>query len=655
AEAQTGDDGVFQHDYKELKDSGDVRVFAIADGSTASNVVDLQGVGVATGLTDKGYLYTDRPAYRAGQTVHVRGVVRRALGDAYVIDKGKKYTLEVYDARNRMLRQEQVALGEFGGFHSHFLLPETSPAGDYRLQIADEAGVSYQSTFAVHEYQLEPIRLSVETDRKVFYRGEEITGKIVARFYYGAPLANREIRYQLAGERMNVATTDDNGEVAFKFSTRDFREAQTLPMTVAMPERNLQTAANFFLATQGFSIGVSTVRPVYVAGETFEVKIHTDDAEGKPIAEKLTLSVLEQTKVDGKLGERLVERHDLATDSEGDGRVTLKLADGARYVLRVEGTDRFKNPISGEHSVQVSDEDDSVRLRILAERHTFKVGDQAVVRLHWREQPALALVTFQGARVLGHQLVQLKTGTNDLPIAMTSKLAPNFELSIAVMTDTREAAKVAGAAKPRAIVRFHEANSPFTVERDLRIKIEPKRKGDAKGDLRPGEEIEVAVTATDPQGKPARAEISLAMVEQSLLEMFGSQVEAIHDFFAGGQRAAAVRTTSSVTFGYRPRTRPINSRLLAEKDRLEIEIEESARRGEFSKLATGESATVPFDTDGNAALGISRSGPGGDFDKLTELVTDSVVGTTWDQVGGAGNIAPFSDNLSLQISQNQEV
>ena len=50
-------------------------------------------MGVAQGLADKGYIYTDRPAYRAGQLVHVRGVVRRAAGDAYVIDNGKKYTL----------------------------------------------------------------------------------------------------------------------------------------------------------------------------------------------------------------------------------------------------------------------------------------------------------------------------------------------------------------------------------------------------------------------------------------------------------------------------------------------------------------------------------------------------------------------------------
>lgn len=55
-------------------------------------------------------------------------------------------------------------------------------------------------------------------------------------------------------------------------------------------------------------------------------------------------------------------------------------------------------------------------------------------------------------------------------------------------------------------------------------------------------------------------------------------------------------------------------------------------------------------------------GPGGmgggvqaDFDSLIELITTTVQPTTWDEVGGPGSIAPFETNLSLVISQTQEV
>ena len=574
AEATTGDDGVFQKSYDELKSAADVRVFAVAEGSVASNVVGLEGVGVSVGLTERGYIFTDRPAYRAGQMVHVRGVVRTVKADQFEIETGKKYHLEVFDGRNRLIRQDEVALGEFGSLHSHFMLPATSAPGGYRIQVRDDDGHAYQGEFAVHEYQLEPVKLAVDTERKVFYRGEEIEGKITAKFYYGAPLAGREVRYSLAGGRTYTGKTDERGELAFKLPTREYREAQALPFVVSLAERGLQTSVNFFLATQGYSLNVGTVRPVYVAGETFEVAVTATDAEGKPTAQKLTLHVLEQTTVDGKVGEREIEEHELATDEKlGRARVTLRLEKGGQYALRVQGTDRFESPISATHAVQVSDESDRVRLRILADRHTFRVGDTTTVQLHWREAPALALVTFQGAKVLDYKLVALKEGANELEIPFDAKLAPNFELAVAVMTDAHPPKDPEAAA---SFSRFHEASSPFTVERDLRLTLQTKRTAGA-GVVRPGDEMDVTITATDPQGKPVAAEVSLALIEQALVEMFGSNVTPIQDFFRGQTRAPAVRTISSVTFAYHPATQPIDPKLLAEKDRLEVAADEAER------------------------------------------------------------------------------
>ncbi|HUY34628.1 MAG TPA: tetratricopeptide repeat protein [Pirellulales bacterium] len=598
AEAATGDDGVFQKSYDELKSAADVRVFAVAEGSVASNVVGLEGVGVSVGLSERGYIFTDRPVYRAGQVVHVRGVVRIVKADRFEIEAGKKYHLEVFDSRDRLIRQDEVALGEFGSFHAHFALPATSTPGGCRIQVRDDDGHAYQGAFAVHEYQLEPVKLAVDTQRKVYYRGEEIEGTITAKFYYGAPLAGRELRYSLAGGRSYSGTTNERGELAFKLPTREFRESQTLPLVVSLAERGLQTSVNFFLATQGFSLTVGTVRPVYVAGETFEVAVSALDAEGKPSAQKLTLHVLERTTVDGKVGEREVEEHELATDEKlGQARLTLRLEQGGQYALRVQGTDRFENPISATHAVQLSDESDRVRLRILADRHTFKVGDTAKVQLHWREAPALALVTFQGAKVLDYQLVALKEGANELEVPLTATLAPNFELAVAVMTDAHPPKDSEAAA---SFSRFHEASSPFTVERDLRLAIKTKRKA-GEGPARPGDDVDVTITATDPQGKPVSAEVSLALVEQALVEMFGSNVAPIQDFFRGQTRAPAVRTMSSVTFAYHPATRPIDPKLLAEKDRLEVAAEEaerlarahlSQRGGEDARRIAGPAGTA---------------------------------------------------------------
>ncbi|MEX2187155.1 MAG: hypothetical protein WD875_10190, partial [Pirellulales bacterium] len=69
----------------------------------------------------------------------------------------------------------------------------------------------------------------------------------------------------------------------------------------------------------------------------------------------------------------------------------------------------------------------------------------------------------------------------------------------------------------------------------------------------------------------------------------------------------------------------------------------------------------------NSGLGgrsspMSVGGPGGmgggaaaDFDAIIDLVTSTVAPTTWDAVGGSGSIKQFENNLTLVISQTQEV
>jgi general secretion pathway protein D len=58
----------------------------------------------------------------------------------------------------------------------------------------------------------------------------------------------------------------------------------------------------------------------------------------------------------------------------------------------------------------------------------------------------------------------------------------------------------------------------------------------------------------------------------------------------------------------------------------------------------------------------SGGGPGGagngtapDFESLMDLITNTVAPKTWNQNGGPGSVAPFETNLSLVVSQTQEV
>jgi tetratricopeptide (TPR) repeat protein len=94
-EGETGDDGVFHRKSDELKQANRASVFVIKDGSVASNVLDISELNLSRGLNSRGYLYTNRPAYRPGQKVSIRGIIRDVEEGSYLVSTGAIYKLWV--------------------------------------------------------------------------------------------------------------------------------------------------------------------------------------------------------------------------------------------------------------------------------------------------------------------------------------------------------------------------------------------------------------------------------------------------------------------------------------------------------------------------------------------------------------------------------
>lgn len=69
----------------------------------------------------------------------------------------------------------------------------------------------------------------------------------------------------------------------------------------------------------------------------------------------------------------------------------------------------------------------------------------------------------------------------------------------------------------------------------------------------------------------------------------------------------------------------------------------------------GAGGAAPANVPIGGGPGGAGGGPQPDFDSLIDLITSTIQPNTWDDVGGAGSIAPFEPNLSLVVSQTQEV
>ena len=517
AEEKTNKDGILEKSYEELKTVKDLRIFAVRDGHVASTVNALEGLDFAVGLSPIGWIYTDRPAYRAGELVNLKGIVRWVADDRFTFKEGEAYQLEVFDPRGRTIQTTQVKLNRFGTFATSFLLPDSVPQGSCSVRVFQPDGKqSYSSQFEVHEAKLEQIRLEVDLPRKVYYRGEKIQGKIRLRYYYGTPLAGREIQYRLADDRLQTGTTNAAGELAFEFQTRRYSESQTLQLAVLAPEHNLRTLERVFLAARGFDIQVSTVRKVYLGGETFDATRHRHRSGGPAGRRAAQARNPGENDVDAAVGRaagRVVRNQERQRDrqsaadhphrqigpvhSAGHGRRPLRHA-GERRERRPDFRRRRLGPAADPgRPAQLPGGGCGPREPALA------------------GSAALALVTYEGASILGYKLVELKTGANPFDFAVEPRLGPNFVLAVAVIDRTR----------------LHRASSDFAVERKLRIALKPSNAAP-----KPGSPITVEITATDPQGKPVAAELSLAMVQRNLLDLFAANGVALDKLFGGTER-----------------------------------------------------------------------------------------------------------------------
>ena len=130
----------------------------------------------------------------------------------------------------------------------------------------------------------------------------------------------------------------------------------------------------------------------------------------------------------------------------------------------------------------------------------------------------------------------LAEGDNPVAWAVDGAQFPNFTLN---------ACRMAGK-------EFDEARLDIRVERDLRVTIAP-----TKSAVGPGDEVELEVTTVDQLGRPVAAEVSVALVDRSLLRQFADNLPPIGPFFYDQTRTGAFSTASTNVFTYTPATTPV--------------------------------------------------------------------------------------------------
>ncbi|MGH9385452.1 MAG: MG2 domain-containing protein, partial [Vicinamibacterales bacterium] len=192
AEGQTSADGLFEAALPDEKLDDVIGVAQCGDQMAATDPGSWSLQEPARELV--GYIYTDKPIYRPGHTVRVKGVLRWKHADALVAFDRPDAELVASDANDKVIFRRSLKVDGFGAVHAEFLVPATAALGIYQLRIqSGEAQAS--SGFEVQEYRKPEFDVIVTPATRFALQGSEAVVAVQARYYFGQPVANAQVRY----------------------------------------------------------------------------------------------------------------------------------------------------------------------------------------------------------------------------------------------------------------------------------------------------------------------------------------------------------------------------------------------------------------------------------------------------------------------------
>ncbi len=551
--------------------------------------------------------YTDRPVYRAGQTVFFRGVLRADEDAVYRLPDIKTVHATVRDPERETLLETDLPVSAYGTVNGQVDLSPAARLGGYEIELAvagTQAGRSpadenretvASASFRVAAYRKPEYQVDVATDKPDYRQGETVRAEASASYYFGGPVADaaatwRLIRddyffspeglegwwdfidYDLIEERFNDAQgevassgegrTDAEGHFDFQIAADVSEQPLSQVFTV---EAEITDPSHQVVAVRGSAVvhkselylGLQPREYIGKAGEPLAFNVIALDPASHPVAGgKVDLAFyqrswysVQEKREDGEFywtshyTDTLVTKSGVTTDAEG--RATASFTPKTGGVHRLVATAKDKNGnaarsatyawISGGGGTINWRQENNDRIALVADKKEYAPGETAEILIPAPFAGAQALVTVERGSIRDVRRVTLAGNSETIRVPIRSEYAPNVYVSVVLV-------KGIGPDSPLPQLRLGYTNLMVsTGEKQLDIQVRPD-----KPDYAPREKVRYAIAVKDHAGRPAQAELSLALVDKALLALADDSATPLIDAFYG-QRMLGIATSASLT------------------------------------------------------------------------------------------------------------
>lgn len=285
------------------------------------------------------YIYTDRPVYRPNQKVYFKGILRsldergnyQPIGDRTV-------SVTIDDPKNARVFTKDLPLSARGTFHGEMELAEEAPLGHYQINAAGASEFSTYGSFEVAEYKKPEFKVKVSTPQRFVAAGERAKFSVDARYFFGSPVTNAEVKYYIYRSRYYVwglgtetedelddeeefddeyayyygygndmvqdgeGKLDGTGKLQVEFQVPAIDEndpwdySYRLDAQVTDASRRTMNGGGSLVGTRGKTVAfAATDRYVYNKGDVAKIRVNTSDYEGRPVPARVELKFVART------------------------------------------------------------------------------------------------------------------------------------------------------------------------------------------------------------------------------------------------------------------------------------------------------------------------------------------------------------------------
>lgn len=444
------------------------------------------------------HVSTDKPIYRAGETVYVRAVMLDAFDRTPVLEKYIHGLAQVKGPKGDVVASGHVRVQDSVGAFS-WSVPDGQAGGEYKVTITyPRFGYTpAERKFDIRAYRAPRLRSQITFVRKGYGPSDEVSAVLETRRAEGGIPAGAKVTVlaRLDGREIHrgAAAVDARGraDARFKLPEKIARGEGTLAFVIE-DGGVVETAAKTIpILLQTVDMDIYPEGGDLVAGLASRVYIEARRPDKKP-------ADISGIVVDG-MGGRVAE---FATGHEGRGRFDIKPKAGESYTLKITRpagiTTAVKLPAAKPEGAVLH-----------ATKDVYAKGDKVEFEVNSamkKNGPSLRLVLSQRER----EIASVPFWTND---KRTIALTPP-ESAAGVLRATVYNSDTGAPLAERLIYR-----EPARRVR-LSIKVDKKRPV-------PGDRVKVRITATDEKGRPVKdAVVGLTVTDDSVLEMIDKREQA---------------------------------------------------------------------------------------------------------------------------------